>query len=79
MINFQHDALACAIALGWKESVEISEVPLASHIEAGWLRQRVDGGGKLTKVVTRVDSVKFGELWLRTVTGEHAAESPPGT
>jgi hypothetical protein len=44
-INFQHDALACAIALGWKDGVEISEVPLASNIEAGWLRQRVDCAG----------------------------------
>ena len=67
-INFQHDPLACAIALGWNDGVEIEEIPLKSEIEDGWLRQRVDGGGTPTRVVTRVDGGKFSEFWLRTVT-----------
>ncbi|MGH3090121.1 MAG: nucleoside hydrolase, partial [Rubrobacteraceae bacterium] len=67
IINFQHDALACAIALGWNEGVEISEVPLETGIEDGWLRQRVDESGKLTRVVTRVDGDAFNEFWLRSV------------
>lgn len=66
-INFQHDPLACAIALGWNEGVEIREIPLRSEIEDGWLRQRVDAGGRPTRVVTRVNGGKFNELWLNTV------------
>jgi purine nucleosidase len=67
-INFQHDPLACAIALGWNDGVRIDELPLKSEIEDGWLRQRVDAGGTPTRVVTRVDGGKFSEFWLRTVT-----------
>ncbi len=67
-INFQHDPLACAIALGWNEGVQIDELPLKSEIEDGWLRQRVGAGGTPTRVVTRVDGGKFSELWLHTVT-----------
>ena len=67
-INFQHDPLACAIALGWNDGVQIDEIPLKSEIEDGWLRQRMDAGGTPTRVVTRVDGGKFSEFWLRTVT-----------
>ena len=66
-INFQHDALTCAIALGWSEGVEISEIPLESEIKDGWLRQRVGESGRPTRVVTRVDGGKFNEFWFRTV------------
>ena len=71
-INFQHDPLACAIALGWRDGVEIEEIPLVTEIRDGWLRQRVDPAGKPIRVVTRVDAVKFAELWLDLVTGEGA-------
>jgi inosine-uridine nucleoside N-ribohydrolase len=70
MINFQHDPLACAIALGWNEGVEIREIPLKSEIREGWLYQRIDAGGQPTRVVTRVDGGKFNEFWLRTVMEE---------
>jgi purine nucleosidase len=67
-INFQHDPLACAVALGWDEGVEVEELRLNSSIEDGWLVQRVEAGGRPTKVVTRVDGRAFDDLWLRTVT-----------
>lgn len=67
-INFQHDPLACAIALGWNDEVEISEIPLKTEVVDGWLRQRIDEGGKPTRVVTQVNGEKFNELWLRIVT-----------
>jgi purine nucleosidase len=70
IINFQHDSLACAIALGWNEGVEISEIPLKSEIRDGWLYQEIDGGGTSTSVVTRVNGDEFNELWLRTVVGK---------
>lgn len=67
IINFLHDPLACAIALGWNEGVEISEIPLKLEIKDGWLYQRVADGGQPTRVVTRVDGGRFSEFWINTV------------
>jgi purine nucleosidase len=69
IINFQHDPLACAIALGWDEGVEVRDLPLKSEIRDGWLRQEIDPGGKPVRVVTAVDGDKFNEFWLRIVEG----------
>jgi len=69
MINFQHDPLACAIALGWEEGVEVRELPLKSEIRDGWLRQAIDPSGKPARVVTAVDGELFNEFWLRIVEG----------
>ena len=66
-INFQHDPLACAVALGWREGVEIETLPLVTTVEGGWLRQRVGEGGAPTRVVTRVDADAFAALWLSLV------------
>jgi purine nucleosidase len=78
IINFQHDPLACAIALGWHDGVEISELPLKLAVEDGWLVQRIADGGKPTRVVTRVNGAKFNQFWLETVTSNHAA-APAGS
>ena len=67
IINFQHDPLACAVALDWNDSVEVSEVSLRTEIRDGWLCQSVDDNGKPTRLVTRVNGEEFSELWLRTV------------
>lgn len=67
-INYQHDPLACAVALGWDEGVETEELRLKSTVEGGWLVQRVEEGGRPAKVVTRVDGRAFDDFWLRTVT-----------
>ncbi len=67
IINFQHDPLTCAIALGWDE-IKIDELPLKLEIKDGWLIERVDEAGKLTKVVTAVNGNKFNELWFKIVT-----------
>ena len=66
-INFQHDPLACAVALGWREGVEASELPIESEIVDGLLRQRVEEGWRTARVVTKVDGARFSELWLDTV------------
>ncbi len=76
-INFQHDPLACAIALGWREGVEIAEVPLRTKIRDGYLVARIDSRGKPTRVVTRVDGERFSQFWLDTVTGR-AGRQPGG-
>lgn len=73
IINFQHDPLACAIALGWKEGVEAREVPLVSELTDRYVRQRVVEGGRPTQVVTKVDANRFADVWLDTVTGKKAA------
>lgn len=67
IINFLHDPLACAIAMGWSDGVEMREIPLKSEIKDGYLRQTVDTNGKLTRVVTRVNGREFGDFWLTTV------------
>ena len=74
-VNFQHDPLACAIALGWNEGVEIREIPLKSEVKDGWLLQRVDDGGEPTRVVVRVNADTFNKLWLDTVVGNNAVAS----
>lgn len=67
IINFLHDPLACAIALGWSAGVEISDTPLKLELTDGWLYQRVVQGGQPTQVVTRVDGRQFSEHWLNMV------------
>jgi purine nucleosidase len=68
IINFLHDPLACAIALGWNESVEIEELPLIFEEKDGWLHERLDPSGKRISVVTKVDGARFNEFWLRKIT-----------
>ena len=70
IINFQHDPLACAIALGWNEGVVIREIPLKVEIDDGWLCERIDPAGQPTRVVTQVDGPAFNDFWLRTVIRE---------
>lgn len=67
IINFQHDPLACAIALGWDEGIEIQEIPLSLEEKDGWLIERVHASGKPVRVVTRVDGARFSEFWIQTI------------
>jgi purine nucleosidase len=73
IINFQHDPIACAIALGWNDGVAMNEVPLKLEFENGWLREKVDATGKPTKVVTKIDGNKFDEFWIKTVCSPYSA------
>ena len=70
IINFLHDPLACAIALGWNEGIEIEELPLVFEEQDGWLDERLDPSGKLTRVVTKVDGARFNEFWFRKIVNE---------
>jgi inosine-uridine nucleoside N-ribohydrolase len=63
-INFQHDALACAIALDWYKGVQMDELPLRFEIEDGYLREIVDPAGRVTTVVTRADGDAFSNYWV---------------
>jgi hypothetical protein len=59
--------LACAIALGLNEGVEISEIPLKLVIRDGWLYEEIDAKGKATRVVTKIDGDRFNEVWIKTI------------
>ena len=63
-INFQHDALACAIALDWYKGVQMEELPLRFDVENGYLREIVDPAGRVTTVVTRADGDAFSNYWV---------------
>jgi inosine-uridine nucleoside N-ribohydrolase len=69
LINFQHDPLACAIALGWNEGVEIASIPLKIEQSDGWLYEIIDPTGTPTRVVTKIDGDRFSEIWVDIVAG----------
>lgn len=63
IINFQHDPLACAIALGWREGVEITTVPLKFVARENYLYEIPDRDGIPTPIVTKIDGNAFNEYW----------------
>ena len=63
IINFQHDPLACAIALGWHVGVEIETVPLKLEKRESWLYELPDSEGIPTRLVTKIDGNAFNEFW----------------
>jgi inosine-uridine nucleoside N-ribohydrolase len=67
LINFQHDPLACAIALGYTEGVEITELPLRLDVKDTYLTERIDPTGKPTRVVTGIDGPRFSDFWLERI------------
>src|SRR5439155_20274508 len=66
IVNFQHDPLACAVALGW-EGATAETIPLAFEMDGDWLRGRVDGGGRALRVVTAVEGRRFNAFWHDSV------------
>ncbi|HKO25590.1 MAG TPA: hypothetical protein VJY65_12740, partial [Chloroflexota bacterium] len=67
ILNFQHDPLACAVALGW-EGVTIESTHVSTEVRDGWLYEQVDEAGREMRVVTAVEGARFNELWLSLVT-----------
>jgi purine nucleosidase len=67
IINFLHDPLASAIALGWNDGVEFEEVPLILEEKDGWLYERIDPVGKPTRLVTEIDGTRFNNFWLNKI------------
>jgi purine nucleosidase len=68
IINFQHDPLACAVALGW-DGVTIEGVPVVFEVQGPRLCGRIDAAGRARRVVTAVDGPRFNALWLEIVSG----------
>jgi hypothetical protein len=56
--------LACAIALGWNEGVEMETVSLKLEMRDSWLYEIPDSNGTPTRLVTKIDGNAFNEFWL---------------
>ncbi len=63
-INFHHDPLACAIALGWRDGVTIEDVPLKLEVRDTYLYEIPDPVGRPTSLVTQIDVHAFNDYWL---------------
>ena len=68
IINFLHDPLACAIALGWDDGVEMEELPLLIKEENGWLIEQIHSSGRSIRVVTKIDGPHFNKFWIDQIT-----------
>lgn len=68
ILNFQHDGLACAVALGW-DGVTIEHTPLSVEVHDGLIHLSVDPSGATYPVVTAVDGPRFNDLWRDIVCG----------
>jgi purine nucleosidase len=68
IINFLHDPLACAIALGWNTGVELVDLPLVFEEHQGWLYERVEPSGKPTRLVKKIDGPGFSQFWFEKIT-----------
>jgi len=66
-INFHHDPLACAIALGWRTGVTIETVPLKLEVRETYLYETRDPADRPTPVVTQADTQAFDQFWLDVV------------
>ena len=68
IINFLHDPLACAIALGWNDGLEIQGLILEIEEKDGWLHERIRPSGKVVRVVTKLNGSHFNEFWSDKIT-----------
>lgn len=67
-INFLHDPLACAVALGW-DGVRFGTIPLRPELNAaGDLRAVIARDGTPTRVGVDIDGDAFSDWWYRTLT-----------
>jgi purine nucleosidase len=66
LLNFQHDPLACAVALGW-DGVTIEDIPTKLELREERLWMTLDPGSSSLPVVTEVDGPRFEEEWLQAV------------
>jgi purine nucleosidase len=75
LLNFQHDPLACAVALGW-EGATVAEVPVRLEAGGGRLRMTEAAGARPLRVVTAVDGPGFAAAWLAAVEQACALSRP---
>jgi purine nucleosidase len=75
LLNFHHDPLACAVALGW-DGVTVEEVPTRLEVAGGRLRMTRQAGARPLRVVTAVDGPALAEAWLAAVERATALSRP---
>ena len=68
IINFQHDPLAAAVAIGWGDGIAVEALPLSIGEQDGFVTESVDPAGRLMNVVTHVDGPCFDQAWLEQIT-----------
>ncbi len=74
LLNFQYDAVACAVAAGWPGAVT-AEIRVSPVLEHGVLRFAPAERGRLTNVVVDIDADDFTERWFTAV--ERASAPTP--
>jgi purine nucleosidase len=70
LVNYHHDPLACAVAVGW-DGVTLEERRLAPVLSDGALRLDDSPDGRPVRLVTAVDAPAFEERWLTAVEAIH--------
>ncbi|HEX5416508.1 MAG TPA: nucleoside hydrolase [Chloroflexota bacterium] len=68
IVNFLHDPLACAVALGW-DGATVESLPLSVELQGEWVREIVDPRGRPYRVVTQIEQKRFNEQWAQVVAG----------
>jgi inosine-uridine nucleoside N-ribohydrolase len=66
LLNFQHDPLACAVAVGW-DGVQIEDIDTKLELREKRLWMTPEPGQPPLRVVTEVDEPRFEEDWLQAV------------
>ena len=72
LLNFHYDPVACAVALGWPGAT-VADMPLQLVHDGELARFQPGPAGRLTRLLTDLDSGSFTEYWLNAV---EVAQSP---
>jgi inosine-uridine nucleoside N-ribohydrolase len=66
LLNFQYDAVACAVAVGWAGAT-IEEMNLQPMLDDGVLRFEPGDRGRAAKIVVDIDATDFTGRWFAAV------------
>ena len=66
LLNFHHDPLACAVAVGWP-GARLQSVPVTTHLDGDILRYSKSAAGRPVDVVREVDAASFTSTWLGAI------------
>jgi purine nucleosidase len=66
LLNFQYDALACAVAAGWGGAT-VSDLSVMTALRDGLLHMSVEPEAPSLRVVTDVDAPAFEAAWIEAV------------
>jgi inosine-uridine nucleoside N-ribohydrolase len=66
LVNYHHDPLACAVAVGW-DGARVEEARLSPVMQNGVLSLVESPDGRPIRTVTAVDADAFAERWLQAI------------